>query len=728
MLLSSQARLLVLGLSCSPSLLYAQSGWEGENCSSHLAPLNRSYAKTLRPADLDKMAIYIEADQALFRERGDSELNGKVYISQNDQELSAQQAIYNRQTGKVLAKGTVSFNSPQLHVSSQTLEYNLNSGLGRLTELAYLLNGTEGRGESSELIQESKQVTRLKNASYTTCPVGVNSWSLKAKDIKLDRSTEQGIARQVTLNIHDRPLLYLPYFSFPLTDQRKSGFLIPNFGTDEKSGLRISLPYYWNLAPNYDLTLTTNMLSKRGLKLENEFRYLTELHHGVVQYEVLPSDQERQNELRYHFDIQHLSQLDARNQLKLQAAGVSDKDYFDDLGSSLASSTIVNLERTLSYTSDNPEWDFTALAQSYQILDNSAENYARLPQLQFTWTPTAASNAPSLSASSEYTYFSRSQGDNGHRLATQLTLKQRFETASAYFEPKLKLQQTHYQLEQTESKTLNRSLPTLALDAGLFFERELNAGKRLQTLEPRIYYTYTPFREQANIPVFDSSERSLSYSQLFTDNDFTGKDRIADNNRLSTSLTTRLQELDKGREIFRASVGQMYYFADRKVSLPDEATQTGSRSELVMEMAGELNDATRISGTAFADVQNKAISAGQVRINYRDQKERILNLGYSQRKGEYESAQIAFATPVTKNWTLVGAHEQDLKNDRSLETLAGLEYQSCCWKSRLAARKYLLSDNTSYDDAVFVELELKGLGSFGSGTRNLMENRIYGYK
>ncbi|MFZ1341976.1 LPS-assembly protein LptD [Thiothrix eikelboomii] len=726
MLLSSQTRLLVLGLSCSPSLLYAQTGWEKDGCA-HPRPLP-SYTKTLRPADLDKMAIYIEADQALFREQGDSELTGKVHISQNDQELSAQQALYNRQTGKVLAKGQVNFKGPQVNVTSQELEYNLNSGLGKLTGVAYLLNGTDGRGESSELIQESSQVTRLKNASYTTCPVGVNSWSLKAEDIKLDRSTEQGTARQVTLNIRDRPLLYLPYFSFPLTDQRKSGFLIPNFGTDEKSGLRISLPYYWNLAPNYDLTLTTNMLSKRGLQVENEFRYLTELHHGVIQYDALPNDQERQNTLRYHFDIQHLSQLDAHNQLKLQAAGVSDKDYFDDLGSSLAASTIVNLERTLSYTSQHTEWDFSALAQSYQILDNSAENYARLPQLQLTWTPTVTSPLPSLSASSEYTYFSRSQGDNGHRLATQITLKQRFENAAAYLEPKLKFQQTDYQLEQASNKSIHRSLPTFAVDAGLFFERELKTGKRLQTLEPRIYYTYTPFREQANIPIFDSSERSLSYSQLFNDNDFTGKDRIADNNRLSTSITTRLQELDKGREIFRASLGQMYYFADRKVSLPDETAKTGSRSEVVMEMAGELNDATRISGTAFADVNNKEISAGQVRINYQDQKERILNLGYSQRKGEYESAQIAFATPVTQQWTLVGAHEQDLKNDRSLETLAGLEYQSCCWKSRLAARKYLLSDNATYDDALFVELELKGLGSFGSGTRNLMENRIYGYK
>ncbi|TXH67841.1 MAG: LPS-assembly protein LptD [Thiothrix sp.] len=724
MFLSSRAKLLIVGLSCSPTLLHAQTGWEV--CPPATNSLNNT--RTLRPNDLDKMAIYLEADQALFRDQGDSELQGNVYISQNDQELTTQQALYNRQTGKVLATGSVKLTTPTLQVTSQALEYNLNSGLGKLEGVAYLLSGTDGRGESTELIQETPQVTRLKNASYTTCPVGVNSWSLKAEDIKLDRQTAQGTARKVSLQINDRPFLYLPYFSFPLTDQRKSGFLIPNFGTNEQSGLRVSVPYYWNLAPNYDLTTTTNMLSKRGLQLENEFRYLTELHSGTVQYDVLPSDQERNNELRYHFDIQHLSQFDAQHQLKLQAAGVSDKDYFDDLGNSLAVSSIVNLERTLSYTSDNEEWDFSALAQSYQILDSSSENYARLPQLQASWTPQLPDQAPKLSASSEYTYFSRNKNDNGHRLDTQVTLKQRFETPAAFIEPKIKLAQTHYQLEQAANKSITRTLPTATIDAGLFFERPLQDGKRLQTLEPRIYYTYTPYRNQSAIPVFDSSERTLSYSQLFNDNDFTGKDRIADNHRLSTSLTTRVQELDKGREIFRASVGQMYYFADRKVTLPDETAKTGSRSEVVMEMAGELNDSTRVSGTAFGDVEAKQVSASQLRLNYQDQKQRILNLGYSQRKGEYESAQIAFATPVTQNWTLIGAHEQDLKNDRSLETLAGLEYQSCCWKSRLAARNYLLSDNTTYDDAVFVELELKGLGSFGSGTRNLMENRIYGYK
>ncbi len=724
MLSPRHARVLAVGLSFSSPAILAQQGWD--LCPLPYAPDPKPI---LRPAGLDAMAVYLEANQALFRERGASDLLGDVVIAQGNQYVRADQAKYDTKTQSVVASGSVHFQNDRLQVDSERLEYNLNTGLGKIDQVAYLLNGTDGRGDSKRLVQESNQITRLEDATYTTCPAGMDSWSLKASEIKLDRETEKGTARHVSLQIHNKPLLYLPYFSFPLSDKRKSGFLIPNFGTDEKSGIRISAPYYFNLAPNYDLTVTGNVLSKRGVQLKNEFRYLTDKKQaGTILYDIIPNDNQYDGKLRYHYAINHLREISPNSQLSLQASGVSDRDYFNDLSTSLAASSIVNLERTLSYTSSQDEWDFSALAQSYQVLDTSAESYARLPQLQAIWQPDTGIKNLEVKAKGEYTYFSRSQGDNGHRIDTQAEIRQRFANEYAYITPAAKLHHTRYELERDTEKTVTRTVPTASLDAGLFFERELEGGKRLQTLEPRIYYTYTPFREQDNIPVFDSSERTLSYSQLFNDNRFTGKDRVADTNRLSTSLTTRLHHIEKGREIFRASIGQMVYFADRKVTLPDETLQTGTRSEVVAEMAGDLNDSTRLSGTAFIDTDRKQVSANQLRVNYRDQKERVLNLGYSQRKGEYEAAHISFATPVTAQWRLVGGYEQDLKNNRMLEALAGAEYQSCCWKGRVAARQYLLSDNTTYDDALLVEVELKGLGSFGSGTRNFLENRIYGYE
>lgn len=724
MLSFKQAPLLAVSLSISAISIWPS--WLAAECSPNQQAIDKN--KILRPADLDKMAIYIEADQALFREQGISELSGNVHISQADKALRADQARFDRQTQQISAQGNIQFQTQELHVSSQDIEYNLSTGLGRINDVAYLLNGVDGRGRSDELVQTSKTITRLSNATYTTCPPKKESWSLKASSIELNRETDTGTAKQVSLTIYDQAILYLPYFSFPLSDQRKSGLLTPSFGTDEKTGVRISIPYYFNLAPNYDLTTTTNFLSKRGIQFENEFRYLTDIRSGSIEYDLLPSDQERNNEARYYLSINHHSQPTANSELDLKAESVSDSNYFKDLGGSLAATSIVNLERTLKYQLSEQEWNFSALAQSYQVLDAGNENYARLPQLQLNWIPSDTYAGFDVAAHSEYTYFQRSRGDNGHRLDVEVSAKQRFENDFAYLEPALKLQHTHYQLERGSDSNASRTVPTASVDAGLFLERALANGKGIQTLEPRLYYTFTPFRAQDALPVYDSSIKTLSYSQLFTDNRFTGKDRIADHNRLSTSLTTRFYHTEKGREVLRASVGQMYYFEKSRVTLPEETSGIGTRSEAVVELAGDINDATRVTGTAFIDTDQKQVSAHQIKLNYRDQRERVLNLGYSERHNEYAAAQISFATPVTSQWKVVGGYERDVKNDRLLESIAAAEYQSCCWTGRLAARKYLLADNINYDDAIFVEVELKGLGSFGSGTRQLLENRIYGYE
>jgi LPS-assembly protein len=283
-------------------------------------------------------------------------------------------------------------------------------------------------------------------------------------------------------------------------------------------------------------------------------------------------------------------------------------------------------------------------------------------------------------------------------------------------------------LDDAHSTKISRSIPSASVDTGLFFEREIKGGRYIQTLEPRVFYTYTPYREQSDIPVFDSSSRSLSYNQLFAENRFTGKDRIGDENRLAASVSTRIQSPKDGRELFRASVGQMYHFDDRKVTLPNAPALQGDRSELIMEAAGAINPRTRVSTTAYWDSKEKTVNAGEVRVHYKDDKKRVLNVGYAERKKEFKSANVSFSAPINEHWKAVGSLERDVQNDRNLETVIGAEYESCCWKTRIASRNYLLPDNTTRDNAVFIELELKGLGNFGSGTRDLLENRVYGYE
>lgn len=720
-----QAGWVALSLSLTSPCLLAASPKPWPVCA---APTTSTKRSILRPSGLAEMAVYVEADQALFRERGTSELQGDVYVSQQDQHVYADRATFNKTTGKITAEGGVHLQTDSSQLDSESLSYNLQTGLGQLTDVAYLLNNAEGRGKSKAFVQESKTRTRLTDATYTTCPLGNETWQFTAQRLELDRETDKGVARHVKFSIHNQLVAYLPYFSFPLSDKRQSGFLTPNLGTDEKSGVRLSVPYYLNLAPNYDLTLTGNFLSERGFKTDAAFRYLFDEREGTFDYEFLPNDRRYNDKNRWLYRINHSSNAIAGGDLTLQASGVSDSDYFNDLGSSLAASSTVNLERTLSYTNTKDDWTLSALAQDYQILDSSTATYARLPQISLSYAPEVGENELQMQASGEYTYFTKSNATKGQRIDLQASAKKRFGNSYSYVTPALKVEHTHYQLSDGDTTTLSRTLPTASLDSGLFFERNVFKGERIQTLEPRLYYTYTPFKDQSAIPVFDSAKRTFNYSQLFSDRLFSGKDRIADANRLSASLTTRLQLPAKGREIFSASIGQIHYFDERKVTLPDEAKPSGTHSEVVMEVAGELNATTRLAGTAFVDSSTDEITASQVRLNYRDPKQRILNLGYGQRKTEYEAAHLSFATPVSENWKIVGAYERDLQSGRSLEGLGGLEYQSCCWKSRIASRRYLLSDNKTYDNAFFVEFELKGLGNFGSGTRNLLENRIYGYE
>ncbi|MEZ5538035.1 MAG: LPS-assembly protein LptD [Thiolinea sp.] len=727
-MLSSQhtgSGLLLFGLTLSSPGVLAAQNWTCPDSPPNDAGLQQT--KQLQLPELGQEAVYLEADQALFKEQGNSVLEGTVIIAKDDTRLTADLASYEKQTQQVTAQGNVYFISDGLELRSEKISFNLAAGTGEIEQADYQFSNADGRGSSKKLSREANGVARLTDASYTTCPVGNNSWSMHAKDIELDQEKQLGIARNLSLKIKDTPVAYLPYFSFPLNENRKSGFLTPTFATNEKSGVNISVPYYWNLAPNYDLTLNTSYLSQRGIKLDTGFRYLSEKQEGQFQYDFLPDDRDY-NHSRYFFNLDYERKLDEDSQLTLNAQGVSDNQYFEDLGTSLESSSIVNLERTLRYTTQRGDWSFTALAQDFQVLDDSSEAHARLPQLNLHWEPDNDGQGIQWAVNGEYTFFTNSNANDGQRIDLLASAGKRFASEFAYIEPAVKLRHTTYQQDQGDKTTIHRTLPTVSVDGGLFFERELKDGKLIQTLEPRVYYTYTPFRDQTSIQVFDSSGKTLSYSQLFSDNRFTGKDRIEDANRLSTSLTTRLQNQQTGREVFRASIGQIYHFDDRRVALPDETVQTGRRSELVFEAAGELNASTRLLSTAFVDTREKTVSASQVKINYKDQKERVLNLGYNQRKGDYEAAHVSFATPVTRQWKVAAGYEHDLKNDRMLESVVGLEYRDCCWKARIAGREYLLSDNTNYDNAIFIELELKGLGNFGSSASDFLGNRIYGYE
>lgn len=715
-------RLALMGLSCSPAIALAQTQWQ--ECPVPTEPMSQIN----RPKNLPPDAVYIEANQALLREEGVSEMNGNVHISQNNKKIRADKATYDKASSQVTGTGNIYFQDEGMQGRASKLDYNLNKENGVLDDADYLLNNSQGRGSSKKVVRDSEAFSRMEQASYTTCPPGRDDWSLNSPNIRLYHDQDRGTATNVTLKIRKTPILYLPYMSFPLSDKRKSGFLIPSIGSTEKSGVELSTPYYFNLAPNYDMTLTPTLLSKRGIQLGTEFRYLTEKDNGSVNYTILPSDKESDKKNRYYFNLKDRTQLDSRSSVSIQAEGVSDTKYFVDLGNSLQATSTVNLERRLDYTTSGNNWTFSALAQDYQVLDGGTKPHSRLPQLLLNYHPPTNSKGLNITTETEATRFSGSEtSTNGSRLDLKAKASKRFSTEAAYIEPSVSLRHTEYSLDSTSNTHLSRTLPTATIDSGVFFERNIQQGKLLQTLEPRIYYTYTPYKDQSNIPVFDSSATTFSYGQLFSENRFTGKDRIEDTNRISASVTSRIQNPQNGTELFHASVGQIYHFNDRKVTLPGQSIQTGKHSEIVLETGGQITDKVNLNTTTFWDNTTKQISANQFDIRYKDEKKRILNIGYTKRTNDFETARLSFVAPAKQNWKLVGGVEHDLMNKRNLENVIGAEYETCCWKTRLVNRDYLLPDNKSRDNAIFIEFELKGLGSFGGSGRDLLKDRIYGY-
>ncbi len=686
-------------------------------------------------------ALLVEADHGTIQAKGISSLEGKVIIQQDDKIIRADKATYDNRNGNVTAFGNILFSNDSMQLKSSEIQFQMRSSTGAMKNAEYSLINGLGHGSSDLLKQNGKEKTQLKKATFSTCPPGHRSWHLASSDIKLDHVTQEGIARNVTFRAGNIPLFYSPYFSFPLNNQRKSGFLAPNFKVSERSGTVFSTPYYLNLAPNFDATLTPNILTKRGVKLDTEFRYLTPNDEGIINFEYLPGDNVFNDEDRSLISIKHKTKISENTQLSINATDISDVDYFQDFGDSLVSSSIAALERRIDLTRLGKNWSFNTSLQDYKVLDtintlNLNNNpYSRLPELRFQYTPTYRTGDTQYFFETELVNFDKENAITGLRFDLNSTASKRFGNSAWYVEPSVQLRHTHYSLDNLDSldntstdNAPSRTLPTASIDGGLFFERHINNTSKVQTLEPRLLYTYTPYKDQSNIPIFDSAASSFSTStRLFAKNRFTGKDRIGDTNQLTAALTTRLINTKDGHEVLTASIGQIFFFNDRKVTLPGEPIANSSSSELALELAGELNSRIRVIASTYWDPQKETFSSTEARLHYKDKKNRRINVAYRNLDEEFEQAEISFSTPINKNWSIVGKFEHDLKNDRSLETFGGVEYANCCWKTRLVARRFLTSDNVTYDNVPFIEFELKGLGNLGTGATDLLEEQIYGY-
>ena len=564
----------------------------------------------------------------------------------------------------------------------------------------------------------------MREARYTTCPPGQDDWFLKAERIELDKHSATGRARNVVLEFMHVPLFYFPYFSFPLGDERHSGFLTPRFGYGNKLGFVAATPYYLNLAPNYDATLTPRTMSRRGLQLQSEFRYMRPGGAGLIEADYLPNDEQTDSyraagSLRYgqYFSPYWLAATD------LQWA--SDINYFTDLGSTTHITSRTHLPRIAQLNYGDAHWRFSARAAGYQTLDASIpvndRPYRQLPQLLLSGDVPGASGGLRYQLDSEWTYFDRATGVTGSRLDLHPALSLPLRNAYSFFIPKVGVRYTAYDLSEASADGPNRTLPIASLDSGLIFERRGLWGETayVQTLEPRLYYLRVPYKHQDTLPVFDSALPDFSFYNLFRENRFIGGDRVGDADQATLALTSRVLDETTGVERLRVSLGEVFYFNDRRVNLPAGSIEPG-HSNTVGELQAMLAPAWYLRGGLEWDNAQRATARGSAYLHYRPAKDKILNLGYRYGRDQQEQIDISGHWPLAAGWTAQARWNYSLPDALLLQAYAGLSYSTCCWAVRAGAQRRILPDGST-DNSVMFEFELSGLAKLGKPSESPLD-------
>lgn len=659
---------------------------------------------------------HLQSDNVSFSEKDISRFDGHVVIQQKDKRIETDQAEYKKATEHVQAKGNVKLITDSIKINSESANFDLKSNHAVLQKAEYQMLNSHARGKADKIEIKNKNkngsITKLSNATYTTCQPGNTDWSLNANNITLNNKTHQGHASHVVIRFKDVPFFYFPYLSFPLGEDRLSGFLFPSFSNSNLHGTELVIPYYWNIHPQLDATITPRFMTKRGTLLQSEFRYLTENTKGTLSAEQLYNDKIFKDD-RERLQWKHQSTPKAGWQTKVDYDSVADIQHLNDFGNNLNSTSTTYLTRAADLIYNSQNWLLNVKAEDNQILSGT-NPYKRLPQITLNSRYAEEDNVINYQLQTEAVRFDHADYKViGQRVHIKPEVSYPLRTAAGFLESKLSLQYTNYNLQQTPgAKNLSRTVPTFSLNSGLFFEREsqLFSNTYIQTLEPQLFYVYVPYKDQSALPIFDTSVYAFNINQSFTDYRFNGIDRIGDDNRLTTALATRFINQQSGKEEFMARIGQIYYFTDRKVQLPNVATDTTSRSNIIAEFKLQPNNWTISSQLEWDPVLKENVtSSSQLGYQY---KKFNLNIAQRYQRNAIETREIKINWEINPRWKLHSSNLFDVRNDQIVENLFGVNYESCCWGLNLTTKERYLS-SAQIDRGIYLELVLKGFGGFG---------------
>jgi LPS-assembly protein len=736
-----------------------------------VAPFPDAQPATGDIADRANQPTDIAGDALAGVDGGPVEYSGNVTLRRGDQFLGADNLEFDSETGTYVATGAVRYQDATMRLEARHLEGNQDADTHRIDDVRYQLTERRGNGGAERVEMKGSQGS-LYGATYSTCPPGDRWWELRAERIDIDDEDGQGIARNATLRVGKVPVLYVPIFAFPTDNRRRTGLLYPSISFSGRNGFDWRQPVYLNLAPNYDMTLEPRLMTHRGLQLGAEMRYMRPGGSAVLDFAYLPDDRlardERDEEIAEGIPEENRREddrgmlaftgrqnLDRHWQAYANLNWISDPRWVEDARNTLAGGSVTSIMSTVGVRGVGRNWDAGVSADHWQLADyllpEAVLDYNRLPRLYANWEQPfgrwlqAGINAEAV----RFQHTDSTARPGGNRLDLRPYVSMPLEGASWFVRPTVSWRYTAYDLEDELAASIaarngsadpvtspSRSVPVGSIDAGLFFDRDATfRGERyLHTLEPRLFYLNTPYRDQSDLPLFDTRLMSFSWGQLFRENRFSGADRQADANQLTLAMTTRLISEETGREKLSASIGQIRYFDDSRVGLtPTSPVIERGKSTWIADASYAINDRWTIGGTYHYNPATRREDLASVRTRYLLGDEGIVNLSYRYRRAEntgndlLEQVDFSFLYPLTPSWSLVGRYYYSLLDRQMLEGIAGVQWDSCCMAARLVARRYVRNLRGEMNDALQFELEFKGLGSAGPDTAGRLRRAILGY-
>ena len=755
--------------------------------------------------------MFASSDSALHVEEHSTSLSGNVVVIQGRKQVNAPFITRDSATQITTIEGPLVIREEGVLLTGEKATTNFFAGTGAVSNATFLLHQPGFRGTANQLVQLADKRIQIDHGEMTRCEPTSNVWKIKGEQIELDPNSGFGVAKNVTLKIKDVPVFYFPWFRFPINDERYSGFMSPSAGYDSDGGTDLAIQYYFNLAPNYDATYQLRSLWKRGLIHDGQFRYKNQYSDSEINGAFLAKDNiyddralfdqtssgtdtssidvpdfDKQN--RWLLNLRHEGEFGQHWKTTVDYSAISDLDYLEDIGGNVGSAAVDRFVGPVdSSLADRRSAALTRLAkveyregglaasifvQGFQNLDpNGAEQYEKIPSL----TAGYENNVGPIDydVNFDYAFFTKENtnitGINaivGERVTSSVNFSVPYRQIWGFVKPSLRVIHRKYNLEDTSSNfraNPEETIPVFSLDTGLYFDRHFDIADNSlqQTLEPRLYFLYAQEEFQDDLPDFDTNPLTPSFSQLFRENRFTGSDRIGDARQLSVGLTTRFLFQNTGAELLSMSLGQIYYFKDRAVLLNSFESESPTARESALFAEARLNlgeNFTARSSYEWEPDVNRS-NRGQISLKYSDNERRIFNLSYQNTseaakratiEQQSEESDITFIWPVINNWSAIGRWNFGWDTHQTIESFIGFEYNDCCWKTRLVARRFLkeqttitiLEDDpssasgftavntlvTPSDTGIFFEFQLKGLSTLGRRLDSLLEQSIPGYR